>query len=31
MANWVKVHPLAVRITHWINVLAVLMMVTSGW
>ena len=25
------VHPLLVRITHWINVLAVLMMVTSGW
>jgi len=31
MANWVKVHPLVVRITHWINVLAVLMMVASGW
>ena len=31
MANWIKVHPLVVRITHWINVLAVLMMVTSGW
>jgi thiosulfate reductase cytochrome b subunit len=31
MANWVKVHPLVVRITHWINVLAVLVMVTSGW
>src|SRR5262249_29586950 len=31
MANWVKVHPLVVRITHWINVLAVLMMVTGGW
>jgi thiosulfate reductase cytochrome b subunit len=27
----VKVHPLLVRITHWINVLAILMMVTSGW
>ena len=25
------VHPLVVRITHWINVLAVLIMVTSGW
>jgi thiosulfate reductase cytochrome b subunit len=25
------VHPLVVRITHWINVLAVLMMITSGW
>ena len=31
MANRVKVHPLVVRITHWINVLAVLMMVASGW
>jgi thiosulfate reductase cytochrome b subunit len=25
------VHPLVVRVTHWINVLAVLIMVTSGW
>jgi thiosulfate reductase cytochrome b subunit len=25
------IHPLVVRITHWINVLAVLMMVSSGW
>jgi thiosulfate reductase cytochrome b subunit len=31
MANWIKVHPLVVRITHWINALAVLMMVASGW
>jgi thiosulfate reductase cytochrome b subunit len=31
MANWVRVHPLVVRITHWINVLAVLLMVASGW
>jgi len=29
--DWIKVHPLAVRITHWINALAVLMMITSGW
>src|SRR5258705_5412660 len=29
--NWVTVHPLLVRVTHWINVLAVLIMVTSGW
>ena len=29
--EWVKVHPGLVRITHWINVLAVLMMVMSGW
>ena len=27
----ILVHPLAVRITHWINALAVLMMITSGW
>lgn len=25
------VHPLVVRITHWINVIAVLIMITSGW
>src|SRR5262245_58705504 len=30
-ADLVRIHPLVVRITHWINVLAVLMMVTSGW
>jgi thiosulfate reductase cytochrome b subunit len=29
--HWVAVHPLAVRITHWVNALAVLMMITSGW
>ena len=29
--GWIKVHPLVVRITHWINALAVLMMITSGW
>lgn len=28
---WVKVHPLVVRITHWINVVAVLIMLFSGW
>lgn len=27
----VLVHPLLVRATHWINVAAVLMMITSGW
>ena len=26
-----KIHPLVVRITHWLNVFAVLMMVLSGW
>ena len=27
----VKVHPLVVRIAHWLNALAVLIMITSGW
>jgi thiosulfate reductase cytochrome b subunit len=27
----VLVHPLVVRVAHWINALAVLMMITSGW
>jgi thiosulfate reductase cytochrome b subunit len=27
----ILVHPLLVRVTHWINVLAILMMVFSGW
>jgi len=27
----VKIHPLPVRITHWINALAILIMVLSGW
>lgn len=26
-----KVHPLLVRVTHWVNALAVLVMVMSGW
>jgi thiosulfate reductase cytochrome b subunit len=26
-----KVHPLIVRVAHWVNALAVLMMITSGW
>jgi thiosulfate reductase cytochrome b subunit len=29
--EWVNVHPLVVRLTHWINALAVLMMIASGW
>lgn len=29
--GWIDVHPLVVRVTHWINVLAVLIMLTSGW
>ncbi len=27
----ILVHPLLVRVTHWINVLAILMMMLSGW
>src|SRR6267378_3368920 len=30
-AQWVKIHPLIVRITHWINAFGILIMVTSGW
>jgi thiosulfate reductase cytochrome b subunit len=30
-SRWVETHPLVVRITHWINAFAVLIMVTSGW
>ncbi len=30
-AGWVKIHPLVVRITHWINAFAILIMVASGW
>ena len=30
-SQWVSIHTLIVRITHWINALAILMMVTSGW
>ena len=30
-AQWVSVHPLAVRITHWINAVAIFLMVGSGW
>jgi thiosulfate reductase cytochrome b subunit len=30
-AEWVSIHPLVVRLTHWVNAIAVLMMITSGW
>lgn len=30
-ADWIEVHPLPVRITHWINAFAILIMVVSGW
>jgi thiosulfate reductase cytochrome b subunit len=28
---WVIVHPLTVRITHWLNALAIFIMIASGW
>ena len=28
--RWVEIHPLVVRITHWINAFAILIMVASG-
>jgi thiosulfate reductase cytochrome b subunit len=30
-AEWVSIHPLVVRLTHWINAAAVLTMIASGW
>jgi thiosulfate reductase cytochrome b subunit len=30
-SRWIQVHPLIVRITHWINAFALLVMVASGW
>ena len=30
-AQWVRIHPLVVRVTHWVNALAILIMATSGW
>ncbi|MBS0337488.1 MAG: cytochrome b/b6 domain-containing protein [Proteobacteria bacterium] len=29
--EWVRIHPLAVRAGHWVNVVAVVIMVMSGW
>jgi thiosulfate reductase cytochrome b subunit len=29
--NWVKVHPALVRICHWGNAIAIILMVMSGW
>jgi thiosulfate reductase cytochrome b subunit len=31
MNQWLRIHPLVVRVTHWINALAILIMVASGW
>lgn len=30
-STWIKVHPAVVRICHWLNAVAILMMVMSGW
>lgn len=30
-SGYKKIHPLAIRITHWLNVIAMFIMVTSGW
>ncbi|MDB5862882.1 MAG: putative transrane hydrogenase cytochrome b-type subunit [Betaproteobacteria bacterium] len=29
--NHIKIHPLLVRLTHWVNAFAILVMVASGW
>jgi thiosulfate reductase cytochrome b subunit len=29
--RWVTVHPLVVRVTHWVNAVAIVCMVMSGW
>ena len=29
--RWVMVHPLVVRVTHWVNAVAIVCMVMSGW
>lgn len=29
--HWMQIHPLVVRVTHWVNAAAVLMMIASGW
>jgi thiosulfate reductase cytochrome b subunit len=31
VTQWIRIHPLMVRITHWLNALAVLVLVASGW
>lgn len=31
MNRWLRIHPLVVRVTHWVNALAILIMVASGW
>jgi len=29
--DWMRIHPLVVRITHWINAFAIFIMLASGW
>lgn len=29
--QWVRIHPLVVRVSHWVNVVVVVIMVMSGW
>ena len=29
--SWVRVHPVVIRVTHWLNAVAIFIMVTSGW
>ena len=29
--QWLRIHPLVVRVSHWVNVVAVVIMVMSGW
>ena len=29
--DWVRIHPLAVRVCHWVNVVAFTLMLLSGW
>ena len=29
--RWIEIHPTVVRVTHWLNALAIVIMVTSGW
>jgi thiosulfate reductase cytochrome b subunit len=31
MPAYVKIHPLLVRVTHWLNAFAILIMIVSGW
>ena len=30
-SRWIVIHPLMVRLTHWVNAVAIVCMVMSGW